>query len=143
MSAALIASLFFTVALMVTTAYFIMGSIPLLVLKHDTPMDARFVRAFFNVYYRAAFVTASATALSLGLAGRMALGAGAAVLAGMAVVLRQVMIPRMAALGERIQLDGPATPAVTGFRRVHVAAIVFNLAQLVVIVWSLIAASRP
>ena len=65
MSAALIAAIFFTVALLVTTAYFIMGSLPLLVLKHDTPMDARFVRGFFNIYYRAAFITAAGTAISL------------------------------------------------------------------------------
>ena len=66
MSAALIAALFFTVALLVTHAYFLMGSVPLLVLEHDTPMDARFVRGFFNTYYLAAVVTAGATALSLG-----------------------------------------------------------------------------
>ena len=64
MPAAMFAALFFTVALLVTTAYFIMGSIPLLVLKHDTPLDARFVRGFFNLYYVAAFITASATAVS-------------------------------------------------------------------------------
>jgi len=33
----MIAALAFTVALLVTTTYFILGSIPLLVLKHDTP----------------------------------------------------------------------------------------------------------
>ena len=38
----MIAALFFTVVLLVMTTYFIMGSIPLLVLKHDTPLDARF-----------------------------------------------------------------------------------------------------
>ena len=42
MSAALIAALIFTVALLVTTAYFLMGSVPLLILKHDTVLDARF-----------------------------------------------------------------------------------------------------
>lgn len=45
MSAAMIAALFFTVALLVTTAYFLMGSVPLLILKHDRPKDSRFVRA--------------------------------------------------------------------------------------------------
>ena len=63
MGPAMIAALLFTVALFVTTAYFIMGSIPLLVLKHDTPLDARFVRGFFNTYYVAAVVTASATSI--------------------------------------------------------------------------------
>ena len=55
LSSALYASFFFTVALLVTTAYFLMGGLPLLTLKHDTPLDARFVQGFFNVYYRAAF----------------------------------------------------------------------------------------
>ncbi len=59
MSAAMISALFFTVALLVTTTYFILGSIPLLVLKHDTPLDARFVRGFFDIYYVAAVVTVS------------------------------------------------------------------------------------
>lgn len=68
MSSALIAAMFFTVALLVTTAYFITGSIPLLVIKHDTPLDARFVRGFFHVYYVCAFATASATAIRFALA---------------------------------------------------------------------------
>lgn len=103
MSAALFAALFFTVALLVTTAYFIMGSIPLLVLKHDTPLDARFVRGFFNLYYNTAFVTASATAVSFACAGRPGIAAGAAALAAMAVVLRRKVMPKMDALGSQIQ----------------------------------------
>jgi hypothetical protein len=50
MSAALIVALCCTVALLVVTAYFLMGSVPLLILKHDTPLDARFVRGFYNTY---------------------------------------------------------------------------------------------
>lgn len=95
MSAAMFAALCFTVALLVTTAYFIMGSIPLLVLKHDTPLDARFVRGFFNIYYVAAFVTATATAISFAFAGRPGLAAGAAALAVIAVALRRKIIPKM------------------------------------------------
>ena len=40
-----------TVVLMVTNAYFLMGSMPLLTLRHDTPLDARFIRAFYATYY--------------------------------------------------------------------------------------------
>ena len=61
MSAALIAALFFTVILLVITAYFLMGSVPLLILKHDTPMDGNFVRGFFDIYYRVAMCAAGAT----------------------------------------------------------------------------------
>jgi len=141
MSAAMFPALFFTVALLVTTAYFLLGSIPLLVLKHDTPLDARFVRSFFNIYYVAAFVTATATAISFAFAGRVGLAVGAAVLALIAAVLRRKVIPRMDAFGAQIQTSSDID-AIPGFRRTHVTAILINLAQLVAIVWSLIALSR-
>ena len=140
MSAAMFAALGFTVALLVTTAYFIMGSIPLLILKHDTPLDARFVRGFFNIYYVAAFITATATAFSYAIAGRAGLAAGAAALALIAIVLRKKVIPKMDALGEQIQSN--YMDAIPGFRRTHITAILINIAQLAAIVWSLIALSR-
>jgi hypothetical protein len=139
MSAALIAAIIFTVALLVTTAYFIMGSIPLLVLKHDTPMDARFVRGFFNIYYRAAFITAAGTAISSMLAGRLPVAAVAGGLALVALVLRQMVIPKMDAIGAKIQSDYDAIP---GFRKLHVAAILINIVQLALIVWSLTVFTR-
>lgn len=77
MSASLIAALFFTVALLVITAYFLMGSVPLLILKHDTSLDSRFVRGFFNTYYLAAMFAASATAVSYAVAGKLIFAAGA------------------------------------------------------------------
>lgn len=140
MSAAMIAALVFAVALLVTTAYFVMGSIPLLVLKHDTPLDARFVRGFFNTYYVAAFVSATATSISFALAGRAGLAAGAAVLALIALGLRQKVIPKMDSLGAEIQSN--AMDAIPGFRRTHIAAILFNVVQLVAIVWSLTTLGR-
>jgi hypothetical protein len=139
MPLALIAALFFTVALLVVTAYFILGSVPLLVLKHDTPLDSRFVRGFFNTYYLAAMFTASATAVSYAFAGRLVFAAGAAALALLATILRRTVIPKMDTLGAQIQVSGP--DAIPGFRRIHVTAILLNLAQLALIVWSLIASS--
>jgi hypothetical protein len=139
MSAALIAALFFTVALLVTTAYFLLGSVPLLILKHDTPMDSRFVRGFFNTYYLAAMFTASATAVSYAFAERLLFAAGAAALALLATILRRKVIPKMDSLRAQIQVSG--TNAIAGFRRIHVTAILLNLAQLVLILWSLTALS--
>jgi hypothetical protein len=133
----MIAALIFTVALLVTTAYFIMGSIPLLILKHDTPVDARFVRGFFNLYYVAAIATASATSVCFALAGRPALAAGAAALAMLALALRKKMIPKMDALGTQIQSN--YTDAIPGFRKTHVTAIAINVVQLVAIMWALVA----
>jgi hypothetical protein len=137
MTGAMIAALFFTVALLATTAYFIMGSIPLLVLKHDTPLDARFVRGFFNIYYVMAIVTASATSISYAFAGHVAIATGAAALALLAAAVRRKVIPKMDALGAQIQSDCMA--AISGFRRTHLVAIAINIVQLVAIVWCLIA----
>jgi hypothetical protein len=139
MSAALVLALFFTVALLVTTAYFLFGSVPLLTLKHDTPMDSRFVRGFYNIYYLAAMFTAGATALSYALAGRLIFAGGAAALALLAAILRHKVIPTMDALQSEIQVNGAS--AISAFRRIHVTAILVNLAQLVIIVWTLIAFS--
>lgn len=139
MSAALIAGLFFTVALLVVTAYFLMGSLPLLILKHDVPMDSRFVRGFFNIYCLAAMFTAGATALAYALADKLAVAAGAAALALVAIALRWQVIPKMDALRARIQASEAS--AIAGFRRVHMAVIALNLVQLVFIVWVLIAVS--
>jgi len=137
MSAALIAALFFTVALLVTTAYFILGSVPLLILKHDSPKDSRFVRAFFNIYYLAAMFSASGAAVSYAFAEKPVIAIGAAALALLAALLRRKVIPKMETLG--IQIQRGATEAIPGFRRTHVSAILINLGQLVLIVWSLTA----
>ena len=139
MSVALIAALFFTVILFVITAYFLMASLPLLILKHDTPLDSRFVRGFFNTYYLTAMFTASATAASYWFAGRLVVAAGAAALALLATLLRRTVIPRMDSL--RAQIQANETSAVAGFRRMHVTAMLINLAQLVLIVWCLISVS--
>ena len=56
-----------TVALLVWMGFFFMGSLPLLVLKHDTPLDARFIRGLFDVYYRAVMATAGVGALGYAL----------------------------------------------------------------------------
>lgn len=141
MSASIIAALLFTVALLVTKAYFLLGSIPLLTLKHDTPSDARFVCGFFNVYYLAEAVTAAAAAISFACADRLGVAAGAAVLVVIAVALRKTLLPRMGLLGRQI-LSNDGAQAVSMFRRVHGMALLVNVVQLAVIVWSLLVLSR-
>jgi hypothetical protein len=135
MTAPMIAALIFTVALLATTAYFVMGSIPLLILKHDTPVDANFVRSFFNIYYITAVITAGATSISYALAGRLAFATGAAVLACIAIIMRRKVIPQMDTLGAQIQSN--ARDALAGFRKTHITAISINVVQLAAILWSL------
>ena len=136
MSVAFVAALFFTVVLLVITTYSLLGSVPLLILKHDTPLDSRFVRGFFYNYYRTATFAASATAVSYAFAGRLTFAAGAAALALFAAILRRKVIPKMDSL--RAQIQANVTNAIPTFRRIHVAAILVNLAQLVLIVCSLV-----
>jgi len=135
MPIAIYPALLFTVALLVTTAYFLMGGLPLLVLDHDTALDARFVRGFFNLYYKAAFATAVGAAVSYGCLGQFGFALGAAALALVAVLLRRPLISTMDRLGAQIQVSTPQ--AVQRFRRLHGMALLVNLVQLVLLVWAL------
>lgn len=126
-------AIFFTVVLLVTTAYFLMGGLPLLVLQHDTPLDQRFIQRFFEVYYRAALFAAAGATLSFALWGRWPFALGAAGIAAVAAVLRRRILPAMADIGARIQARDAA--AVARFRRAHALALFANVAQLVVLVW--------
>ena len=128
-------ALFFTVALLVTKAYFLMGGLPLLILEHDTPLDSRFVRGFFNVYYVAAIVTAAGTAVSYAFLGRPGFAIGAGAMAIAAAVLRTTVLPVMDRLRVRI-VDNDAD-AIRRFRKIHVALLLGNLAQLALVVWGL------
>ena len=132
---ATLAALFFTVILMVTTAYFLMGGLPLLILKHDTALDARFVRGFFDVYYKAAFVAATGAAFSFALSSRPAFAVGNAGVAMLVVLLRSRLITAMAQLGGLIQQG--EVQAVRRFKRVHGTALAMNLVQLIGLVWGL------
>ena len=75
-----------TVVLLVWMGFFMMGSLPLLVLKHDTPLDGRFIRGLFNVYYVAVILTASAAALSYVWSGKLVFAFGAATSASMRAI---------------------------------------------------------
>ena len=135
MSIAIYPALLFTVALLVTTAYFLMGGLPLLVLDHDTSLDARFIRNFFNVYYKAAFVTSIGASISFAALGRPGFAIGATALALTLVILRSKLLPAMDQLGTQIQTSG--TSAIRKFRQVHCVALLVNLIQLALLVWAL------
>ena len=93
-------ALFFTVALLAITAYFLLGSVPLLILKHDNPVDSRFIRSFYITYFRMAFVAAVGTAASYALASRTGFAVGAAAIATLTLVLRARLIPRDSQVGD-------------------------------------------
>ena len=121
-STAVFVALFFTVVLLVTTGYFLMGGLPLLILKHDVPLDARFIRSFFQVYYRPAFAF------------------GALANAAAVTLLRRHMLRAMEHLGAQIAAQDAR--AIAEFRRLHASALLVNLLQVVLIVWGILQLSQ-
>lgn len=128
-------ALFSTVALLVVTAYFLLGSIPLLTLKHDTTLDARFIRSFYVTYYRFALVTATGATIAYAMASKPAFATGAAGIVILTLILRRRFLPQMDALGNQIHANAEA--AIPAFRQIHQRAILINLVQLLGIVGSL------
>lgn len=129
------ATLLCSIAMLAVTGYFFFGSVPLLILKHDNTMDARFIRTFYITYYRLALLTATVTTVSYIVAGRPAFAIGAASIVALTLFLRRTFIPRMDAL--RAQIQASDAGAIAAFRRIHKTAIAINLAQVVAIVGGL------
>ena len=136
MTVAVYGAFLFTVALLVATAYFLMGGLPLLILKHDVSLDARFIRGFFNLYYRLAVAFSLLACLSYAAWGKPVFAIGAAAIAAMSWALRKVLLRIMEQLGSQIEMGDIA--AIARFRRVHGLALLINLVQLVVVVGSMV-----
>jgi hypothetical protein len=137
MAFALYPSIVFTVLLLMVTVYFLLGGLPLLILKHDTPVDARFIRGFFNLYYKVAIFTASGACISYALWGRWAFAVGAAVIAILAYLMRKRFIPAMEQAGAHIVAQGQSPEdisAAQSFRKIHIMTLAVNFLQLLVVI---------
>ena len=129
------AALFSTIPLLMCMGYFFMGSLPLLILKHDTPMDSRFIRGFFNTYYVAVLCAAALPTISFALVGQAAFSACMAAIAALALLLRKKVLPYMDAL--RLRIESAESAAIADFRRIHIAGMALNFVQLAVLVWGM------
>ena len=129
-------SLFFTVAMLAVTTYFLFGSIPLLVLKHDNNMDSKFIRAFYITYFKIAIVVSTAAAISYAAALRPLMTLLASTIAILTLVLRFKFIPQMDRFGSAIREDNKLM-AIPQFRKIHKTAITLNVAQLITVLGSL------
>ncbi|MGQ3003391.1 MAG: hypothetical protein ACT6UH_06700 [Hydrogenophaga sp.] len=123
------------VALIFPMVFFTFASPPLLILKHDTPQDARFVRGLFNYYYSVVVVAASLGGLGQLAVGRVAVGLAMGGVAAFVFAVRRWVVPRMDALRERIA--GGDASAIPSFRRLHMAGILLNLVQVGVVAWGM------
>ena len=130
------AALFFTVALLVTTTYFILGGLPLLVLDHSTPLDGRFIRRFFEVYCTSAQVAAVGASVSYAFSGYFGFTLGTAAIALVVTGFRRTILPGMEKFAARIAHN--EARAVRSFRLTHSAALMINLMQLVVLAWGVL-----
>lgn len=118
-----------TVVLLVWMGFFMMGSLPLLVLKHETPLDAGFIRGLFNVYYMAVIATAAVGALSYALAGRIGLALAFGCTAGLGLAGRRGIVGRMDRV--RSTMTAHDASAIRQFRRLHVIGMLLNVTLLV------------
>lgn len=124
----LIVALISTVALLVWMGFFMMGSLPLLILKHDTPLDSRFIRGLFNVYYLAVMVTAGVGALSYALAGRPLIAVALGCVAGLGFAGRHWFVSGMDRVRSTMTADD--SPAIRQFRRLHIGGMLLNVVLL-------------
>ena len=124
----LILALISTVGLLIWMGFFMLGSLPLLILKHDTPLDARFIRGLFNVYYTAILAIAVVGAFSYALAGRPDLAAPVGCIAAMGFVGRTWFVARMDAVRNAMTAEDAA--GIRRFRLLHIAGMVLNVVVL-------------
>lgn len=120
-----------TVLTLTSLTFFVLGSIPLLILKHDVAMDSKFIRQLFHHCYRLVAFISACGALGYGLSGRPLWALGLAAVCALALGMRRAVLARMDALRPAM-IDGDAR-AIRRFRQVHVTGIAVNLAQLLAI----------
>ena len=124
----LIVALISTVVLLVWMGFFMMGSLPLLILKHDTPVDSHFIRGLFNVYYVAIMSTATVGALSCALAERPIIALALGCVAGFGFAGRYWLVSRMDRVRSTMTADDSS--AIGQFRRLHISGMLLNVALL-------------
>ncbi|MDB5872011.1 MAG: hypothetical protein JWQ07_1453 [Ramlibacter sp.] len=124
-----------TVGLLITMGFFTLGSLPLLVLKHDTPLDAHFIRGLFHYYYMAVMFTAVAAAAGYAFARKPVFSLGMCCIVGVALLLRHTVLSRMDLV--RGTMTATDKAAISRFRRLHIGGMLANIVQLGGVAWGL------
>ena len=117
-----------TVLLLICMGFFMMGSLPLLILKHDTPLDAGFIRGLFNVYYRALMIIATVGAVSFAFTGRIAIAVVVGCMAGLGYAGHRWVVGRMDAVRSTMTPEDRA--AIRQFRKLHIGGMLVNVVLL-------------
>jgi hypothetical protein len=124
-----------TVLLLMSLGFSVLGTTPLLILKHKLPMDSRVIRQVFHYCYRLVTVVAIAASIGHALAGRPVLSVSTGCIALLAVALHRWMLTRMDAL--RATMHDGDIHAVRRFRELHVVGIALNFMQLAAVGWAM------
>ena len=131
-----IISLIAIVALLLWMFFFVAGGLPLLILKHDTPSDSKFVRGFFDVHYLVLVGIAAVGVMSSVLSDHRILAIFMASIGLIGFTARRAIVSRMDQL--RVTMSATDTLAIRRFRWLHVAGLVLNVFLLVGLVSALI-----
>ena len=114
-----------TVFLLMTLGFSVLGTTPLLVLKHLQPMDSRVIRQVFHYCYTCVTVLAIAASVSNALEERPFLSICTGAMALWVFVLHRWMRLRMDAL--RVTMLEGDTDSVHRFRQLHIAGVCINI----------------
>lgn len=123
------------VVLLFPMGFFALASPPLLVLKHDTPLDGRFVRSMFNLYYVVVMTIAALAAAGCAAVGHLLLAFAMGLVLAFVFALRLWMVSGFDRL--RAEIAAGAAGAVKRFKRWHLAGMVVNVFQIAAVAWGL------
>lgn len=115
-----------TVLLLMSLGFSVLGTTPLLVLKHLQPMDSRVIRQVFHYCYRLIAFLALAACLGNALEGRVEPSFYTGAIALWALVLHRWLLTRMDDL--RTLMQEGHSDAVRRFRFVHTLGVLMNMA---------------
>jgi hypothetical protein len=114
---------------------FMLASPPLLILKHETPVDGHFIRNLFNVYYIVVITIAAIGAAGCALIEQRALALAMVGLVVFVLLIRRGMLSKMDRVRDAINRG--ESMAVPRFRRLHIAGMVLNVVQLGTVAWGM------
>ena len=121
-------ALFSTVAMLFFMGLLMFSTLPLLVLKHDTPLDARFICGVFNTFLVAMILAATLATVSWVIVGQAGFALRMGCIGAYAFAVRLWVLSRMDRVRDTMQTTDPAYAA--KFRRLHVSGMLLNFAQL-------------
>jgi hypothetical protein len=113
-----------TVLLLMFLGFSVLGTTPLLILKHKQPMDSRVIRQVFHYCYRLVALVAIAASMGHALEGRQVLSVFTGSIAILSIAMHRWILMRMDIL--RVTMHDGDSNAVRRFRELHVTGVALN-----------------